>query len=127
MINYNFVHRIYFTPVQLHRMDASVSDMCWHCQQGRGTFYHKGRACQEIKTFWESVTQSLGKIIGYMVDCDPVMYLLNYIDEGIWSKHNKQIITTGCMTAKRMIATNWKDADQLKAGTWLQSFLETIS
>ncbi len=86
MINYNFVHRIYFTPVHPQRVDVSVSDMCWHCQQGRGTFYHV-----------------------------------------VWVYLNKQIIITGCMTAKRMIATDWKDADQLKAGNCLQLCLETIS
>ncbi len=31
------------------------------------------------------------------------------------------------MTAKRLIATNWKDANQLKIGRWLQTFLETVS
>ena len=29
--------------------------------------------------------------------------------------------------AKRLIASNWKDADHLDKGRWLQTFLETIS
>ena len=31
------------------------------------------------------------------------------------------------MISKRLIATNWKDADHLDIGRWLQTFLETIS
>lgn len=31
------------------------------------------------------------------------------------------------MTAKRLLATNGKDADQLKDGAWLPAFLETIT
>jgi len=31
------------------------------------------------------------------------------------------------MAAKRLIAMNWKDADQLKNGQWLKTFLEVIS
>ena len=127
MINYNFVHRTYFTPVRLHRMGVSESDLCWHCKQDKGTFYHMVWACDKVKSFWENVTQSLGKIIGYTVRCDPAMCLLNYSVEGTWSKHNRQMLTTGYMTAKRLIATNWKDADQLKEEYWLRTFLETIS
>lgn len=41
--------------------------------------------------------------------------------KGNWSKHNTQIIATGCQTAKTLIATNWKE------GLWLQSFPEMIS
>lgn len=69
------------------------------------------KAWTKIKTFWENVTQSLGKITGYT---------------GTWSKPNQQILTTQCMTAKRLMAMNLKDADQLK-GLWLQTFQETLS
>lgn len=55
--------------------------------------------------------QALGNINGYTDHWDPAMCLLNYTVEGTWSKHNKQILTTGCMTPKRlMMMMNWNDA-----------------
>lgn len=127
MINYNFVHRIYFTPVRLYKMRASESDLCWHCREDKGTFYHMVWACAKVRSFWDKVTQLLGEIMGTTVHCDPALCLLNYTSEGNWSKRDRQILTTGYMTAKRTIATNWKDADKLMERQWLCSFLETIS
>lgn len=94
-------------------MDSSVSDCCWNCQQKKGTFFHMVWT-PKIKSFWESVIQSLGGIIGHHVVCDPTLCLLNYMDKGARPKYNKQIIIIGLMTAKRLIATNWKDADHRK-------------
>lgn len=56
----------------------------------------------------------LEKIIGNTIHCDPVMCLLNYIAKGTWSIYLTAKLMTGCMTAKRLIATNWKETDQLK-------------
>ena len=127
MIYFNIIHRTYFTPVRLHSMNPSVSDCCWHCQQERGTFFLMVWACPKIKSFWERVTESLGGIIGHYVVCDPILCLLNHMDEGAWSKYKKQLIITRGMTAKRLIASNWKEADHLDIGRWLQTLLETIS
>ena len=70
MVNFNISHRTYFTPVRLHSMNPSVSDCCWHCQQEKGTSFHMVWAYPKIKSLWESVTQSLGGIIGHYVVCD---------------------------------------------------------
>lgn len=113
MIHFNIIHRTYFSPVWLHSMNSSVSDCCWNCQQEKGTFFHMVWT-PKIKSFWESVTQSLGGIIGHHVVCDPTLCLLNYMDKGARPKYNKQIIITGCITAKRLIATKWNDADHRK-------------
>ena len=90
-------------------------------------FYHMVWACVKVRSFWDTVTQLLGEIMGTTVHCDPASCLLNYTSGRNWSKRNRQILTTGYMTAKRMIAINWKDADKLMEGQWLSSFLETIS
>ncbi len=60
----------------------------------------------KVQTLWKMVTDSMGKIIGNTAHCDSVMCLLNYIVKGTWSKYTKQIIKSGCMTVKRLIATN---------------------
>lgn len=59
----------------------------------------------KLKPFWESITQPLGRIIGYTVCCNPVKCLLNYMDDGCWSKHYKLIIITSGMTVKRLNVT----------------------
>lgn len=114
MVNCNIIHRRYFHPVRLHSMNPSVSDCCWHCQQEKGSLFHVVWTCPEIKSFWESVIIGVGGIIAHYVVCDPTLCLLSYMDKGAWPKYNKQIIITGCMTAKRLVATNWKDADHQK-------------
>lgn len=79
-------------------------------------FNHMVWTCTEIKTFWENVMQPLGKVIGYTVHCDPAMCPLNYTVKGICSKQYT-----------RLIATNVRDADQLKEGVRLQTFGDDLN
>ena len=128
LIGFKLIQITYYAILKAEPLIVvSLDTMTLMCKRDIGTFYHMVPAYTKVKTFQDNVTQSLGKIIGYTVHGDPAMCFLNYTVEGIWSKGYKHILTIVCMTAKRLIATNWKDTVQLKQGLWLQIFLETIS
>ena len=53
-------------------MGVPDSDLCWHCKQDKSTFDHM------VLIQEKDVMDSLGKITGNTVLCDPVTRLLNY-------------------------------------------------
>lgn len=56
---------------------TALSTTLRHC-------FHMVRSCAKIKSFWDNVTQTLSKLIGCTVYCDPALCLLN--NEGTLSK-----------------------------------------
>ncbi len=39
-IHYKIVHRYYFTPLKLYKMDLTKNNKCWKCNKEAGTFLH---------------------------------------------------------------------------------------
>lgn len=77
--------------------------------------------CLVIKTLWDNVTSFLEVFLNHTVTRDPLPGLLDYTLQGFWTKFHKRLLTIVCMTAKGLIAQNWKCADSLDRDQWLRS------
>lgn len=55
LIQFQIVHRTYFTPYRLHRMNPSASQECWWHDHSPGDFSHIFRGCPAIAKHWKKV------------------------------------------------------------------------
>lgn len=78
--------RWYMTPYKLNRMNPTLSNKCWKCQQMEGTMYHMWWGCNKTKEFWKIIHEAIIKILGYEINKLPELYLLGLRMEEIPSK-----------------------------------------
>ena len=62
LIQYNWIMRMYITPVKLNKFDPNMPDRCYKCNIHQGTLHHCLWKCEEIQHFWSSVLQCISQI-----------------------------------------------------------------
>lgn len=55
--NYRILSCRYSCPTTLHKIDPSVSDVCWHCLRTPGTMLHVWSTCPHIVIFLDNKLQ----------------------------------------------------------------------
>lgn len=59
LLQFNYLHRIYYTPQRLHKMGSLESPECYRCRGTVGDFFHKVWQCPIIVRFWKTILQYL--------------------------------------------------------------------
>lgn len=101
--NFKFFHRIYFTPVRLHKMFPGCSDLCFKCKTCEGTFFHVFWSCAHIQPFWRGVYSAIQEIIGKRFILSPSLFLLNDIPKDLFDSDFRPLFTTLIFLAKKCI------------------------
>lgn len=64
MIHYNFIHRLYFTPMKLFQMRLRPSPRCQLCSLGAtGTFVHMVWDCPAVRDFWDVFSNKMSIVL----------------------------------------------------------------
>lgn len=97
----------HYTPVILHKMFSSISDLCWRGCGDQGTHAHIWLFCPLIRTYWSTVFHWIRKIQGTEVPNDPWVVLFHCTGESVGS-YNKSITPHLLNAAKALIPKFWK-------------------
>lgn len=81
LIQIKIVHRAYFTPYWVHKMDPSFSQCCWRWSHSPGNYIHIFWSCPAIVQFWVSVLQIIQSGSGVVVPSSPCACLLGLVEE----------------------------------------------
>jgi len=117
--NFKFFHRIYFTPVRLHKMFPGCSDLCFKCKTCKGTLFHVFWSRVLIQPFWKGVHSAIQEITGKHFILSPSLFLLNDIPIDLLDSDFKPLITTLIFLAKKCILLKWSTPQVPTISMWI--------
>lgn len=119
MIQFNYLHRVYFTRERLWRAGLIASPECLRCGVQRGDWFHSVWQCTVVARFWRRVLACLADVLGWEIPCDPKLALL-HVMEGIGGNiYKRHFLLLGLTLAKRDIARHWKAPASPPFTAWL--------
>ncbi len=105
---FKILHRIYYTPEKLHRMNNKMSCLCWHCKRQKGNFYHMLWSCNLLSTFWNSVINIISLRLDIQITISPRLCRLGTGNMDPLNEFQKKYIDLALITAKKCITIHWK-------------------
>ena len=112
----------------MYRMGLIDNDLCWKCKKERGTFVHSTWECAFLRPLWEGILNMLEKWIGKIIPVCPQLCLLgNRETVTNLTKCEFRIVTTGLVSAARIILRHWKSSEIPDLKEWVDLLIETAS
>lgn len=97
----------YHTPTLLHKLNPTISELCWRCGKERGTLFHLFWDCPGIRPCWTTVNALIYDVLGIQFSLNPKLFLLNITEVTV--PKNTMKLQIHIMTAARCrIALFWK-------------------
>ena len=127
LLQYNWLMRVYVTPVKLNQYNPNIPDTCIKCGEEKGTLYHCIWECREMKTFWVSIQQMVKSITSKDLPLDPSFIILGlYPKNTRFTKGEQCLIDICLLQAKRLIAVHWKNIKRPSIGQWVKQMLAML-
>lgn len=127
LIQYKVIHRTHITQYKKHKMGLTDTDTCTQCTTGvTDTHLHALWECTPVKSFWNTITQTLSNILSCRVPPTPSLCLLGLIPHTVQPQHNASLLTS-LTIAKRVILQNWKSKQSITLSQWINSLRHHIS
>lgn len=117
--NYKILTHWYRTPALLKKIFPSTTDVCWRCQEERGTLIHIFWTCSRIRDFWRDVRLIIQKFTDRTVPDDPAYFLLHATDTPA-RIYKKSVVRHLLDAAKACIPSFWKSTHTPSIAFWLQ-------
>ena len=89
LLQYNWLMRVYITPVKLNKFNNDIPDLCNRCEKDRGTLFHCLWSCPKLQVFWREVAQEIQKILSINIVPEPKFFLLGLYPDGHMGAANK--------------------------------------
>lgn len=118
LIQFKYLHRVYFTRARLWRAGLIASPVCLRCKHEEGTLIHTIWHCSALSRFWRTVLTCLSEVLGWDLPCSPRLVLLHIL-EGIGGNvYKRHLMLLGFTLAKRDIARAWKAERAPSVSAW---------
>lgn len=119
LIQFNVIHRVYYTPVRLHTFKSTYSELCPRCKVQRGTLLHMLWSCPDLEVYWEGVLEIIGTVVGTNIPREPRLTLLG--DTSLLDEHkgiNLRFVRLALLAAIKCITLRWKDSKPPTTSMW---------
>ena len=121
LLQYNWLMRVYITPVKLNKFNNNIPDLCTRCGEDRGTLFHCLWSCPRLEEFWREVGCEIQKILSITIVPEPRFFLLGLYPDGHKIKRSEQMFIDICLLqAKRIIALTWKRPGKPSIAQWFR-------
>lgn len=107
LIQFKFLHRIYFTPARLARIYPSSSSQCWRCTHSPADSEHIFWKCPQIQNFWTEVTDCLSEVLGIPVPMTPRICLIGLVEEVVPFLALRTLLNIGLFYGRKAILLKW--------------------
>uniref|UniRef100_A0A4W5KEM2 Reverse transcriptase zinc-binding domain-containing protein n=1 Tax=Hucho hucho TaxID=62062 RepID=A0A4W5KEM2_9TELE len=121
LMQFNILHRVYFTPERLYKINSKYSKFCPRCKTGVGTLMHMFLSCPELSDYWKNIIQILSQVTNMTVPLDPSLILLgddSVLPVNICSK--TRFIKLAVIAANKCTAIIWKSVTPPSKQMWLK-------
>lgn len=115
--NYKILARWYKCPVDLYRISPTNKEVCWRCQERRGTMSHIWYYCSKILPFWQKIFEIFRAMTAREVYPDIQMAVLSMIP-GSMKSIKKGPLKYFLTAARTCIARKWKCIDAPSMVEW---------
>ncbi len=124
LIQFNVLHRTYYTPHRLYHMYQSVSSCCPRCTTRDGTLTHMLWDCKSLQPFWQGIHNILSKMLQKTVTADPLVAILGDLNRlHNFTLYQKKLILLSIAATKKCILTNWKSTTPPSLKQWWNEIL----
>ncbi|OCT80028.1 hypothetical protein XELAEV_18026845mg [Xenopus laevis] len=104
LIQFKYLHKAYYTPSLLHKINPAIPDQCNRCKSSQADFFHI------IHRFWTDIVTYLTQLMALPIEHHPTVLLLNYLAD----------------TAKKAIAIKWKEEQPPTLHFWIGLVEQTL-
>lgn len=128
LLEYNWLMRVYVTPVLLNTFHENITDICPKCNLCKDNFFHCVWACEEILKFWKGVQNLISKIINVTIPLEPKCFILNLYPNNLNLRRRREHIFVYMCTlqAKCLIALHWKKVKAPSIVRWLKELATNV-
>lgn len=120
LIQFNVIHRVYYTPVRLHSFKSSYSELCPRCKADRGTLLHMPWSCPDLEVYWKEVLEIIATVAGTNVPREPRLTLLGDTTLLDQQKVNLRFVRLALLAAIKCITLRWKDSKPPSTSMWIK-------
>lgn len=117
LIHYKYLHRVYYTPVFLHKIRADIPDSCPKCALPAADFAHMTWTCTHICKFWGEVARVLISMIEQPLQLSPQLALMGYVKP--LGRGIRRFTAIALLLAKRQISLHWGKSQLPTLRSWL--------
>ncbi|CAG5871568.1 unnamed protein product [Menidia menidia] len=122
-IQFNILHRIYYTPYRLNKLNASITDKCQRCRISVGDLLHMLWNCARLQTYWNNVIQVTSSVCGLSLEPDPKIWILGDVMSLKLNSCKKYFVLLASSAAKKCILKNWKSMEPPNQKHWINELL----
>lgn len=118
LIQFKIIHRAYFYPHMLHRINPSISSVCWWCNHSKGDFFHILWSCLAITSYWMDII----KIISMVTQTRSILKicLLGLVENLSPTTAGRMLIGLLLFYARKAIMLCWKKSFAHTIPYWKQ-------
>lgn len=113
------LHRVYSTPVVLHRAGLRDSPLCPKCHAHSGDLLHLLWRCPKLRRYWEQVVQCINKVFKICLSLDPRQCILNDLETVVPDKQHIIAVTRCLFIAQKLIAQRWMASSSPEMNLWV--------
>lgn len=121
LLQFNLIHRTYYTPECLHKINRTYSEQCPRCKVEIGSLMHMFWTCKGLKHFWSSILNIIKQVVGSEIPTNPRLTLLG--DHSVLPNNlrgNTRFVRLALIAANKCIAIHWKSEDPPGVSFWLK-------
>lgn len=127
LIQFNVVHRLYYSKVRLNKIYNTISPLCDICKVTEGSLSHLLWFCSNLFDFWSSIFDFFSKVFQKVVKPDPILTILGTSEVlNTFSSSQQQSLLLGMVLDNKIILLNCKSSDAPFFKTWMSELLHVI-
>lgn len=110
LIQLKILHRIYLTPVRLHRIYFSVPADCGRCVAASVSFIHIffSDRCPHIQTFWMAIASFILLVTTIQLPLRVYVCMLGLVDPLAHHRASRTLLELLLFYARKAIVLKWK-------------------
>lgn len=120
LIQFKIVHRAYFTPHRLHKMNPDSPLECWRCGGTPGDFTHIFWTCPAIVSYWREILDFITQITSVPLQPSMSICILGLTEQLIPTVAGCTLVGLLLFYARKAIALSWRKSTRPPLSLWKQ-------
>lgn len=127
VVQFKIVHRLHWSKVRLSKIRPELDPTCDRCKQAHATLLHMFWTCPKLHHFWQSIFNTLSKILMEQIDPSPLTALFGVTPQAVNLSNCKSNMVAFCtLLARRLILLRWKDPLPPSYSHWIRETMQHL-
>lgn len=108
LIQFQFLHRSYYTPARLAKIFPDVPAECWRCSHSPADADHIFWRCHQVQRFWSDLTSCIADSLSVPIPLTVKVCLLGLVDEVMPSRAMRTMLSILLFYGRKAILLHWR-------------------